>query len=127
MHSLLFAIVTFAWLLIQGFVGARLLMPKGRPYKVPVAVLHVLLFLPIAAGWYYTVTQLTMETGSHPGSWISEIVMGAGVAWMLIVGIMLIGGRKIPAAKGLVDAHRLGMLVVTLGGLGGIVSMLIGV
>jgi hypothetical protein len=127
MHSTLFAVVTLAWLLLQGFVGARLLMPKGRPYKVPIAALHVVLFLPIAGGWFSTVAQLAKESGPHLGSWISESAMGIAVVWMLVVGIILVSGRKAPAPKAFTNAHRLGMMVIAPASIAGIICMLVGV
>jgi len=37
------AVVTAAWLLVQGIVGLLLLGRKGRPYKAFIVVLHILL------------------------------------------------------------------------------------
>jgi hypothetical protein len=52
--------------------------------------------------------------------------MGLAVVWMLAAGLALLIGKKVPAPKGLTDAHRLGMIVITLASLAGIICMLVG-
>ena len=121
------AIVTAVWLLVQALVGALFLGRKGRPYKAPVVVIHiVLLFLPIAAGWYFTVSGLSTVPGNHVGSWIAQIVMGLAVVSLLVGGPILTAGKTVPAPKGLVLTHQLGMGAAALGSLAGIVCMLVG-
>ncbi len=121
------AIVTAIWLLLQGLVGFLLLERKGRPYKAYIVVIHIILFLPIAAGWFYTVYGLSAVAGNHFGSWISQVVMGLAVVWLLVVGIILTAGREVPAPKGLVLGHKVGMATASLGSVAGIVCMLFGV
>jgi hypothetical protein len=121
------AVVTAAWLLVQGIVGALLLGRKGRPYKAFIVAIHIVLFLPIAAGWAYTVSGLSAASGNHVGSWIAEIVMGLAVASLLVVGSILTAGRKVPAPKALVRTHQAGMAAASIGSLAGIVCMLLGV
>ena len=121
------AVVTAVWLLGQGLVGGLLLGRKGRPYKAFIVVIHVILFLPIAAGWVYTVQGLSTLSGNHVGSWIAEIVMGLAVLALLVGGSILTAGKKVPAPKGLVRTHQIGMAAASLGSLAGIVCMLFGV
>jgi hypothetical protein len=120
------AVVTAIWLLVQGFVGGLLLGRKGRPYKALVVVLHIVLFLPVAAGWAYTVSGLSTVSGSHVGSWIAEIVMGLAVVVLLAGGVILTAGRKVPAPKGFVLSHQIGVAAALTGSLAGIVCMLLG-
>ena len=121
------AVVTAAWLLAQSLVGWFLLRPKGRPYKAIVVVIHIILFLPIAAGWVFTVYGLSTASGNHAGSWIAQVVMGVAVFSLLVVGSILTAGKKLPAPRGFVLAHLIGMAAALLGSLAGIVCMLFGV
>ena len=121
------AIVTGVWLLAQGCVGWFLLRPRGRPYKAFVVVIHIVLFLPIAGGWAYTVQGLSTVPGSHTGSWIAQIVMGLAVFSQLVFGSILTAGRKVPAPGGFVRAHTIGVAAALTGSLAGIVCMLSGV
>jgi hypothetical protein len=121
------AIVTAVWLLVQGFVGALLLGRKGRPYKALIVVLHIVLFLPIAAGWAFTVYGLSTVPGNHVRSWIAQIVMGLAVVALLVGGSILTAGKKMPAPKGLVLSHQIGVAAALIGSLAGIVCMLFGV
>lgn len=118
------AVVTAAWLLAQSLVGWFLLGPKGRPYKAIVAVVHILVFLPIATGWVFTVYALSTAGGYRVGSWIAEVVMGLAVFSQLVVGIILTAGKKRPAPRGLVLAHTIGTAAALAGSLAGIVCML---
>lgn len=120
------AVVTAAWVLVQGLIGALLLRRKGRPYKVPIVVIHIVLFLPVAAGWVFTVQGLSTASGTHVGSWIAEIVMGLAVGSLLVSGSILTTGKKVSAPKGVVLAHQTGVAVALLGSLAGIVFMLFG-
>src|SRR5271157_4402571 len=99
------AVVTAVWLLVQGLVGVLLLGRKGRPYKAPNAVIHIFLFLPITAGWVFTVYGLSAVSGNHVGSWIAQIVMGLAVLSLLVVGSILTAGKNVPAPSGLVLTH----------------------
>ena len=121
------AVATAVWLLVQGLVGGLLLGRKGRPYKAYIAVIHIILFLPIAAGWAFTVYGLWTLSGNHLGSWIAQIAMGLAVVSLLVGGSILTAGKKVPAPKGPVLAHQIGMAVASLGSLAGIVCMLFGV
>jgi hypothetical protein len=121
------AVVTGVWLLAQGVVGRLLLRPKGRPYKAFIVVIHIVLFLPIAAGWVYTVLGLSTVPGNHVGSWIAQIVMGLAVASMLVVGSILTAGKKVPAPGAFVLTHTIGTAVALTGSLAGIVCILSGV
>jgi hypothetical protein len=121
------AIVTAVWLLVQGFIGHLLLGRKGRPYKAILVVIHIIVFLPIAAGWAYTVSGLSTVSGNHVGSWIAQIVMGLAVASLLVVGSILTAGRKIPSPRGLVLTHKIGATAALIGSLAGIVCMLSGI
>jgi hypothetical protein len=121
------AVVTAAWVVVQSLVGYLLLRPKGRPYKAWKVVIHVIVFVFIAAGWGYTVSGLSALQGSHVGSWIAEAVMGLAVLWTLVGGVVLVAGRVVPAPKRLVFGHQLGNLVALLGALAAIVCMLAGV
>ena len=121
------AVVTAVWLLVQGLVGWLLLRPKGRPYRAFIVVIHVILFLPIAAGWVYTVLGLSTVSGNHVGSWIAQIVMGLAVFSQLVSGSILTAGRKVPSPRGLVLIHTIGMAAALIGSLAGIVCMLSGV
>ncbi len=120
------AVVTGAWLLVQGLVGGLLLGRKGRPYKVPIVVIHIALFLPIAAGWVFTVQGLSAVPGTHTGSWIAQTAMGLAVVSLLVGGSILTAGKKVPAPKGFVLTHQIGMAIALLGSLAGVVCMLIG-
>ena len=121
------AVVTAAWLLVQGIVGLLLLGRKGRPYKAFIVVLHILLFLPITAGWVYTVSGLSTVSGNHVGTWIAQIVMGLAVVSLLVGGSILTAGKKVPAPRGFVLAHKIGAAAALAGSLAGIVFMLFGV
>jgi hypothetical protein len=121
------AVVTAVWLLVQGFVGLRLLGLKGRPYKALSVVLHIFLFLPIAAGWFYTVAGLSTVSGNHVRTWIAEIVIGLTVVLLLVGGSILTAGKKVPAPKGLVLTHQIGAAAALTGSLAGIVCLLLGV
>ena len=121
------AVVTAVWLLIQEFVGFLMLGRKGRPYKAVGAVIHIIVFVFIAAGWGYTVSGLSALPGSHVGSWIAQVVMGLAVVLALVGGIILTAGRKIPAPQGLVLSHKVGAAAALAGSLAGIVCMLLGV
>jgi hypothetical protein len=121
------AVVTAAWLLAQSLVGWFLLRPKGRPYKAIVVVIHILLFLPIAAGWVFTVYGLSAASGNHAGSWIAQVVMGLAVFSLLVVGSILTAGKKLPAPRAFVLVHKIGMSAALLGSLAGIVCILSGV
>ena len=121
------AVVTAAWLLIQGLVGILLLGRKGRPYKAFIVVIHVFLFLPITAGWVFTVYGLSAVPGNHVGAWIAQIVMGLAVVSLLVVGSILTAGKKVPAPSGLVLTHQIGAAAALAGSLAGIVCMLVGV
>ncbi len=120
------AVVTAAWIVVQSLIGYLLLRPKGRPYKAWKVVIHVIVFVFIAAGWGYTVSGLSSLQGSHLGSWIAEVVMGLAVLWTLVGGIVLTAGRVVPAPKAMVLAHQVGNLVALLGSLAGVVCMLAG-
>ena len=120
------AVVTAAWLLVQDLVGILMLGRKGRPYKALGAVIHIIVFLFIAAGWGYTVSGLSTLPGNHIGSWIAQVVMGLAVVVTLVGGIILTAGRKIPAAQGLVLTHKVGAAAALAGSLAGIVCMLLG-
>jgi hypothetical protein len=89
-------------------------------------VIHIILFLPIAAGWFFTVSGLSTVPGNHVGSWIAQIVMGLAVASLLFGGPILTAGKTVPAPRGLVLTHQLGMAAALLGSLAGIVCMLFG-
>ena len=120
------AVVTAAWLVVQALVG--LLGLKGRrPYKAVIVVIHVVVAVFIAAGWFYTVSGLSAVTGNHVGSWIAQTVMGLAVVSLLVAGVILTAGRKVPAPKGLVLAHHAGTAIAAAGSLAGIVCMLAGV
>ncbi|MGO9309396.1 MAG: hypothetical protein ACLQDL_10280 [Spirochaetia bacterium] len=121
------AVVTGAWLLVQGFVGALLLGRKGRPYKALIVVLHIVLFFPIAAGWAFTMYGLSTASGNHVWSWIAQIVMGLAVVSLLVDGLILIAGKKVPAPRGSVLRHQFGAAAALLGSLAGIACMLLGV
>ena len=121
------AVVTAVWLLVQGLIGLLLLGRKGRPYKAFIVVIHIIVFLPIAAGWAYTVSGLSTVSGNHVGSWIAQIVMGLAVVLLLVVGTILTAGRKIPSPRGLVLTHKIGATAALTGSLAGIVCMLFGV
>ena len=121
------AVVTAVWLLAQGLVGGLLLGRKGRPYKAFIVVIHIFLFLPIAAGWVFTVFGLSGVSGNHVGSWIAQIVMGLAVVSLLVGGSILTAGTRVPTPKGLVRTHQIGMAAASLGSLAGIVCMLFGV
>ena len=121
------AVVTAIWLLVQGLIGHLLLGRKGRPYKAIIVVIHIIVSLPIAAGWAYTVSGLSTMSGSHVGSWIAQIVMGLAVVSQLVVGSILTAGRKIPSPKGLVLTHKIGRMAALIGSLAGIVCMLFGI
>ncbi len=90
-------------------------------------MIHVIVFVFTAAGWFYTVQGLSTVSGSHVGSWIAQMVMGLAVVSLLVGGIILTAGRKVPAPRGSVLAHYLGGAVALLGSLAGIVCMLSGV
>jgi hypothetical protein len=120
------AVVTAVFLVAQGVVGGLLLGRKGRPYKVPIVVIHIILFLPIAAGWFYTVSGLSTVPGNHVGSWTAQVVMGLAVVSLLVGGLTLTAGKTAPAPKGLVLTHQLGMAAALTGSLAGIVCMLFG-
>ena len=120
------AVVTAGWFVVQGLVGALLLGRKGRPYKAWRVVIHIILFLPIAAGWSYTVSGLSAEPGNHVGSWVAQAVMGLAVASLLVSGSILTGGRKIPAPTGPVLAHKIGVAAALAGSLAGIVCLALG-
>jgi hypothetical protein len=119
--------VTGVWLLAQGLFAWFLLRPKGRPYKAFIVVIHIVLFLPIAGGWFYTVQGLTTLAGSHVGSWIAQIVMGFAVFSQLVSGSILTAGRKVPAPGDFVLTHTIGMAAALAGSLAGIVCLLSGV
>ena len=121
------AVVTAAWLVIQGFFGGLLLGRKGRPYKAFLVVIHIVLFLFIAAGWVSTVYGLSTLSGRHGGAWAAQAVMGLAVLWLLVGGAVLTAGRNVPAPGGLVLSHKVGMAAALLGSLAGIVCMLLGV
>jgi hypothetical protein len=120
------AIVTAAWLLVQGLVGILLLGRKGRPYKALAVVLHIVVFLPIAAGWAFTVQGLSALPGAHIGTWIAQVMMGLAVVLLLVGGTILTAGKKVPAPTGLVLAHRIGAAAALAGSLAGIVCVLLG-
>ena len=88
------AVATAVWLLVQGLVGGLLLGRKGRPYKAYIAVIHIILFLPIAAGWAFTVYGLSTLSGNHLGSWIAQIAMGLAVVSLLVGGSILTAGKN---------------------------------
>jgi hypothetical protein len=121
------AVVTGAWLLAQSIFGWFVLRPRGRPYKAIFVVIHIALFLPIAAGWCFTVYALSIAGGPRAGTWIAEVVMGLAVLSQLIVGLILTAGRKRPAPGGFVLVHTIGMPTALLGSLAGIVCTLLGV
>ncbi len=113
------AVVTAAWLLVQGIVGLLLLGRKGRPYKAFIVVLHILLFLPTTAGWVYTVSAYRQ---------CLEITLGHGLLRLCWVGCSLsAAGKKVPAPRGFVLAHKIGAAAALAGSLAGIVLMLFGV
>ena len=120
------AVVTAAWIVVQGLVGFLLLGRNGRPYKALIVVIHIIVFLYIAAGWFYTVQGLSTVSGNHVGSWIAQIVMGLAVVSQVVVGAILAAGRKVPAPVGLVLVHKVGIAVALLGSLAGIVCLLSG-
>jgi hypothetical protein len=121
------AVVTGVWLLVQSLVGVLLLRRKGRPYKAVIVALHIFLFLPITAGWIYTVSGLSTVSGNHVGSWIAQIVMGLAVVSLLAVGSILTAGRKVPAPRGFVLTHQIGAAAALAGSVAGIVCLLVGV
>ena len=121
------AVVTAVWLLVQVLVGALLLGRKGRPYKAFIVVIHVFLFLPITAGWVFTVYGLSAVSGSHVGSWIAQIVMGLAVLSLLVVGSILTAGKNVPAPRGFVLIHQIGAAAALAGSFAGIVCLLVGV
>ena len=121
------AIVTAAFLLVQGAFGGWLLGRRGRPYRWYIVVIHVILFVFIAAGWFFTTQGLSAVAGNHVGSWIAQILMGLGVALLLVGGLILAAGRKVPAPRGLVGIHQLGTGAAILGSLAGILFMLLGI
>lgn len=121
------AVVTAAWLLVEGLVGILLLGRKGRPYKAVIVVIHIAVFLSISAGWAYTVSGLSKLSGNHVGSWIAQIVMGLAVVSQMVVGSILTAGKKLPAPRGLVLTHTIGAPAALIGSLAGIVCMLFGV
>ncbi|HUZ17740.1 MAG TPA: excinuclease ABC subunit UvrA [Spirochaetia bacterium] len=89
-------------------------------------MIHIIVFLYIAAGWFYTVQGLSTVSGNHVGSWIAQIVMGLAVVSQVVVGAILAAGRKVPAPVGLVLVHKVGIAVALLGSLAGIVCLLSG-
>jgi hypothetical protein len=121
------AVVTAGWALIQVLIGYILLGRKGRPYKIPIVALHLLVFLFIAAGWFYTVQALTAAPGNHALTWTAEAVMGLAIVLQLVGGFILVVGRKVPAPKKVVLIHQIGMWVVLGAALVGIVCLLLGV
>ncbi len=120
---LLTAVVTAVWVLAGGFVGVFLLAPKGRPYKAWRLVIHIILVIPIAAGWVFTVQGLSNVSGNQVGSLIAEIVMGLAVVSLLVSGPILAAGKEVPAPRGFVLAHQIGMAVALLGSFAGIVCI----
>ena len=121
------AVVTAAWLVVQGFVGCLLLGRKGRPYKAFIVVIHIIVSVFITAGWFYTVSWLSTMSGNHAGSWIAEIVMGSAIVSQLVFGSILTAGRKVPAPKGFIRVHQIGAAAALTGSLAGIVCILFGV
>ncbi len=119
------AVVTAVWLVAQDLVGLFGLQGR-RPYKALLVVIHIVLFLPIAGGWFFTVYGLSAVSGAHVGSWIAEIVMGLAVLSLLVVGVVLTAGRKAPAPRPLVLGHQVGAAAALLGSVAGIVCMLLG-
>jgi hypothetical protein len=120
------AVVTAGWVVVQILVGYLLLRPKGRPYKAYKVVIHVIVMVFVAGGWFYTVSGLSGMSGSHVGSWIAEILMGLAVAWLLASGVVLTAGRKVPAPRGLVLGHQVGNAAALLGALAGVLCLLLG-
>lgn len=121
------AVVTAGWASIQLLIGYLLLGKKGRPYKIPIVALHLLVFLFIAAGWFYTVQALAAASGVHALTWAAEAVMGLAIVLQLVGGVILVVGRRTPAPKKVVRIHQIGMWVVLGAALVGIVCWLLGI
>jgi len=126
-HVLLTAVVTTAWVLVEGLVGRLWLGRRGRPYRTPAVVIHIVLFLPVAAGWFFTVQGLLAAPGDHVGSWIAQVLMGLAAVGLLVSGSVLTAGRKVPSPRGPVVSHWIAIALTLLGSVAGIVCMLSGV